>query len=103
MPLDARGQEVWTRCFKTPVEVHHRLTRARGGNVLDALGETYHLLALCPGHHRAAHLGGSAAFDGGLLLDGAILRVGDAHHYTGTDPYLAARFGLTYGRERARV
>lgn len=86
--------DVWTRCFKGPVEVHHRLTRARGGAVLDELNETHHLIALCPGHHRMAD--GAEAYRTGLLLDGQMIRDGSRHFYTGTDSYLRARYGRTY-------
>lgn len=87
--------DVWTRCFKTPVEVHHRLTRARGGAILDELNETHHLIALCPVHHRLAD--GAQAYEMGLLIDGYFVRDGAAHYYEGSDSYLRARYG------RARV
>lgn len=86
--------EVWTRCFKTPVEVHHRLTRARGGAVLDELGETYHLIALCSAHHRLAD--GAQAYTRGLLLDGYMIRDGGEHFYEGSDDYLSARYGRVH-------
>lgn len=89
--IDSSG--VWTRCFKNPIEVHHRLTRARGGAVLDALGESYHLIALCPGHHRDAD--GAQAYQMGLLLDGMMVRDGSSHYYTGSDSYLLSRYGRT--------
>lgn len=82
---------VWTRCFKGPVEVHHRLTRARGGAILDQLGEIHHLIALCPTHHRMAD--GAQAYNMGLLLDGYMVRDGSAVYYEGSDSYLTARFG----------
>lgn len=62
--------EAWTRCFRAPVEVHHALTRSRGGKILDAHGETAHLLALCPQHHRAAHAPGG--HESGLMIDGYV-------------------------------
>ena len=34
----------WTRCWRKPTESHHMLTRARGGRILDEVGETYHLI-----------------------------------------------------------
>lgn len=87
--------QVWTRCFKNPVEVHHMLTRSRGGLILDELNETHHLIALCPDHHRVAHApGGHAA---GLMIDGYMVRDGAHHYYEGSDSYLRARYG------RARV
>jgi hypothetical protein len=90
---------VWTRCFKNPIEVHHRLTRARGGAVLDEYGETHHLIALCPDHHRMAD--GADAYLSGLLLDGQMIRDGGTHFYTGTDTYLRARYGARHA-ERSR-
>lgn len=80
----------WTRCWKDPVEVHHRLTRGRGGALLDELGEIYHLIALCSDHHRDAD--GAEAYIGGLLIDGMMCRNGDRVFYVGTDPYLSARY-----------
>lgn len=95
MLIESSG--AWTRCFKTPIEVHHRLTRGRGGRVLDALGETYHLIALCGEHHRMAD--GAQAYATGLLLDGMMVREGSSHYYQGSDPYLASR----YGRDNVRA
>lgn len=45
----------WRRCRKRAGEVHHLLTKARGGRHLDRMGETAHLLHLCHEHHRQAH------------------------------------------------
>lgn len=90
-------EDVWARCFDTPVEVHHRLTRARGGAVLDAVGETYHLIALCPSHHREAD--GALAYLSGLLLDGMMMRDGSSHYYTGTDEYLLAAYPRDRGED----
>lgn len=80
----------WARCGIRPVEVHHCITRARGGRVLDEVGETYHLLALCPTHHRMAD--GQEAYESGLLLDGYVLRENDRVVYYGSDDYLLARY-----------
>jgi hypothetical protein len=60
----------YTRCFKDPVEVHHMLTRARGGLILDEAGETAHLIALCPNHHAYAHRVGG--YDSGLMINGYV-------------------------------
>lgn len=85
---------IWTRCGRTPVERHHRLTRARGGKILDAWGEHYHLMDLCAKHHRMAD--GKEAYDTGLLLDGYVTTNPDGSpHYQGTDPYLLNRYGRT--------
>lgn len=81
---------VWTRCGRTPVEVHHRLTRGRGGELLDELGETYHLLALCPGHHRDSD--GKDAYAGGLLLAGSMIKNQFGVYYEGPDPVLSQRY-----------
>lgn len=95
IPITYRAGEpvrfVWTRCGKSPVEVHHRLTRGRGGAVLDELGEIYHLMCLCSRHHQVAD--GADAYAGGLLLDGMMVRDGDDHYYQGSDEYLRARYG----------
>lgn len=81
----------WTRCGKRPVERHHRLTRARGGAVLDAAGETYHLIDLCPRHHRMSD--GRDAYENGLLLDGYVTTGPDGEPvYHGSDPYLSDRY-----------
>lgn len=82
--------EVWARCGRRPVEVHHMLTRARGGAVLDAIGETYHLAALCPRCHSASD--GAAAYDGGLLIDGYVTSTPLGPVYTGTDTYLSHKY-----------
>ena len=82
----------WTRCGRRQVENHHRLTRARGGLILDAAGETYHLMDLCPWHHKIAHDEGSA-FENGLLLDGYVTSGLNGPVYVGSDPYLNERYG----------
>lgn len=64
------GRVVWTRCFRAPVEVHHALTRSRGGLILDDHGECAHLLALCRMHHRMAH--GPGGHDMGLMINGYV-------------------------------
>lgn len=80
------GGTAFTRCWSRPVEVHHMLTRSRGGKILDAAGETAHLIALCPQHHRMAHAGGET----GLMIDGYISTGQDGRPvYQGSDPRLA--------------
>lgn len=82
----------WTRCFRKGVEVHHMLTRARGGDLLDRTGEDYHLAGLCPQHHRAAHSAGgreALLIDGSVVLDSATGRI----IYIGPDEYLAKLYG----------
>lgn len=81
---------VWTRCGKWPVEVHHALTRGRGGRILDEAGESYHLIALCGEHHRGAD--GEDAYDGDLLIDGYVLRENGVIQYFGTDSVLNEKY-----------
>jgi hypothetical protein len=83
---------LWTRCYRNPIEVHHRLTRARGGGLLDDLGEIYHLMALCHRHHRV-DADGRYAFESGLLLDGRMYYAGGVYWYEGSDPYLKDNYG----------
>jgi hypothetical protein len=91
-------RSTWTRCGKNPVEDHHRLTRGRGGAVLDAVGERYHHLLLCPAHHRMAD--GALAYETGLLLDGYVTTHRDGRPlYVGTDEYLTKKYGRD-GSER---
>jgi len=84
------GGGVWTRCGQGPVEVHHALTRARGGTILDSIGETHHLIALCRTCHTMAD--GGDAYMGGVLMDGYVSREGDWIVYWGTDPYLTEKY-----------
>lgn len=81
---------VWTRCGMKPVEVHHALTRARGGGLLDEVDEDYHLIVLCKKHHAAAD--GGAAYEGDLLIDGYVLHERGKLVYYGTDEYLSKRY-----------
>lgn len=80
----------YSRCWKSPVEVHHMLTRARGGAVLDQAGETYHLIALCPSCHASAD--GGDAYGGGLLIDGYATSANGVVEYVGTDEYLSRKY-----------
>lgn len=73
------------------MERHHRLTRARGGTILDEVGESYHLIDLCPQHHRMAD--GADAYESGLLIDGYVTSGLYGPVYTGSDPYLLERYG----------
>jgi hypothetical protein len=80
--------ERYTRCFRNPVEVHHMLTRARGGRILDDAGETAHLIALCPFHHSYAHRYGG--LKSGLMIDGYVTTGTDGRPvYKGSDRRLA--------------
>lgn len=81
---------IWARCGVGPIEVHHLLTRARGGKILDEEGETYHLMALCHPHHRAAD--GAEAYEGDLLIDGYITRENGRVVYSGSNDYLKEKY-----------
>lgn len=83
----------WTRCGRTPTDLHHRLTRARGGAVLDEVGETYHHMRLCRSHHQMAD--GAVAYETGLLLDGYVTTCKKCQQpiYAGSDVYLTGRYG----------
>jgi hypothetical protein len=83
---------LWTRCFREPVDVHHRLTRARGGHLLDELGEIYHLMALCRQHH-SHDADGRYAHESGLLIDGQMFYAGGTYWYEGSDTYLKDNYG----------
>jgi hypothetical protein len=88
---------VWTRCWDRPVEVHHVLTKARGGRHLDALGEDYHLMALCRYHHQAAD--GGEAYAGGLLIDGYVNKINGETIYYGSNEYLRRKYGGEFADE----
>jgi hypothetical protein len=88
-----RKKTVYTMCGRTPVERHHRLTRARGGKILDKAGETYHLMDLCTEHHRMADGGDARA--GGLVIDGQVTTCTQCRkpRYVGPDAYLDRHYG----------
>lgn len=83
-------RQVWTRCWQSPTEVHHLLTRARGGTILDQVGESYHLIDLCPDCHRRAD--GGDAYMGGLLIDGYVTTDNGHVVYNGSDEYLSKKY-----------
>lgn len=73
-------------CPRTSTDAHHRLTRARGGSLLD--GHTdYHILYLCREHHVYAHDSGQG-YKEGLLLRGSVQMKNGKPVYTGPDSYL---------------
>jgi hypothetical protein len=83
---------MYVMCGKQPAHLHHKLTRARGGLLLDAVHETYHLMYLCPDHHVDAH--DAPAFDNGLLIRGSVTTTTDGRPlYTGPDEYLTEHYG----------
>ena len=74
----------WTRCGRRPVERHHMLTRSRGGLILDAQGETAHLIDLCRAHHIYAH--GPQGHQAGLMINGYVTTGADGRAvYEGSD------------------
>lgn len=83
----------YTACGATPVDKHHRLTRGRGGSILDAAGETYHVMDLCRFHHQMADGGDARA--SGLLIDGYVVSCTQCGLplFTGADPYLTEKYG----------
>lgn len=87
-----RLPRAYARCGKNVVEVHHMLKRSRGGHLLDPLGETYHLIALCHEHHRYAETSGD---DSGLLIDGYVVTdsISGRPVYVGSDEYLREHYG----------
>lgn len=92
-------REVYTRCGVRPVQIHHRLLRSRGGDVLDNMGETDHLIALCMKHHNWAHAHPAQALKSGLIIDGQVTIEGSRVVYRGTDWSLK----LKYGEDRYEV
>jgi hypothetical protein len=82
---------IYSRCWTQPVEAHHLLTRARGGAILDSVGEIYHLIHLCRYHHNMSD--GSDAYAGGLLIDGYMTTVKGKPVYNGSDRYLKEKYG----------
>jgi hypothetical protein len=85
----------YSMCGRPDADLHHRLTRARGGLILDAAGETHHHMYLCREHHGVAHDQGSA-FENGLLLDGYVTSGPEGPVYVGSDPYLSERYGQVH-------
>ena len=89
----ASGRRGYVMCGETGAHLHHRLTRARGGLLLDQVGETYHQMRLCPIHHAYAH-DNAGAIEGGLLLEGRVISGPDGRPvYTGPDEYLSRTYG----------
>jgi|SRR4051812_27864499 hypothetical protein len=85
-------REMYVCCGKDNAQLHHKITRARGGLLLDAVGETYHQMYLCVHHHADAH--DQPAFDNGLLIRGSVVTGVDGRpYYTGPDEYLSEHYG----------
>lgn len=81
------------RCAMRATEIHHRLTKGRGGRALDKAGEIYHLLHLCSECH--AWSDGAKAYLDGMLIDGSVRwdKFLDRPVYIGMDEYLLERYG----------
>jgi hypothetical protein len=87
---------MYVACGALRPDLHHKLTRGRGGMVLDKAGETYHHMWLCRDHHSVAHDQGSA-FDNGLLIRGSVVTGPDGRPvYTGPDTYLSRKYGAQH-------
>lgn len=87
-----RGENgIYSRCWVKPVEAHHLLTRARGGGILDEVGDIAHLIHLCSYHHRMSD--GESAYLGGLLIDGYVSKENGRIVYKGSDPELNRKYG----------
>lgn len=86
------NREMYVMCGRLDADLHHKLTRARGGLILDSVKETYHLMYLCREHHAVAHDEGKA-FDRGLLIRGSVTTGPKGEPmYTGPDPYLTEMY-----------
>lgn len=83
---------IWTRCGMRPLEIHHRLKRSQGGGTLDKAGEIYHLVGLCPIHHRQAHSLG--AYEADLLISGDVIwdDIEQRPVYRGPDKFLSKKY-----------
>lgn len=80
------------RCEKKATQIHHMLTKARGGEHLDD-HTNYHLIHLCTEHHAMAD--GKEAYDSGMLIHGEVRwdKLLGKPIYTGPDRYLTKWFG----------
>jgi hypothetical protein len=81
------------RCPNQAVEIHHRLTKGRGGRDLDRVkGEIYHLIHLCKMHHKRAD--GQQAYDEDMLIRGHVMwdKLKNRPVYSGPDKYLTKKY-----------
>lgn len=86
------SRAMYVPCGRVDADLHHKVTRARGGLILDQAGETYHHMYLCRHHHDIAH--DQPAFENGLLIEGSVITGGDGRPlYTGPDEYLNEKYG----------
>lgn len=85
-------------CVAVATDLHHMLSRSRGGTLLDMVRETYHLVALCHTCHMRVHQSGDPARRASdhvmLTIDGSVLtdRMTGRPSYTGTDSTLRERY-----------
>ena len=92
IPINLGTGQRYVMCGALDADLHHKLTRARGGLILDEAGETYHHLYLCRQHHAIAH--DQPAFENGLLIEGSVVTGPDGKPvYTGPDEYLTQHYG----------
>jgi len=86
------NRTIYVPCGRVDAELHHKVTRARGGLILDQSGETYHHMYLCRHHHNVAH--DAPAFENGLLIRGTVITGADGRPlYSGPDEYLTEHYG----------
>jgi len=92
-PRGRYRQVMYVCCGKENADLHHKVTRARGGLILDKANETYHHIYLCREHHNLAH-DTSKGFSSGLLIHGYVITGIDGRPlYTGPDEYLTEHYG----------
>lgn len=93
----SRPDGLYFACGEEPAELHHKVTRARGGLILDAFGETHHQMWLCRKHHDRAH--DEPALENGLLIAGSVVThpMDGRPLYHGPDDYLTERYGPESG------
>lgn len=88
-----RVNQLFTRCGRRATDVHHKVTRSRGGLLLDSVDEVYHLVHLDRRHHDWVHHNVGAAERAGLYIPGQVYLVGDQVTYRGPDRYLMKHYG----------
>lgn len=93
IPRGRYRQVMFVCCGKDNADLHHKLTRARGGIILDIAHETYHHIYLCREHHDMAH-DEDTAYAHGLLIRGSVTTHLDGRPlYCGPDEYLLEHYG----------
>lgn len=93
IPRGRYRQVMFVCCGRENADLHHKLTRARGGIILDIAHETYHHIYLCREHHNLAH-DEDKAYAAGLLIRGSVTTHLDGRPlYCGPDEYLTEHYG----------